>query len=104
MKRVLLVLLSLLSLTTVSSTSQAADLRHTLGGSSLNSFFTDDRGGSVNNGGSNLSYYFNLNDVDQSAFGTLFLYHPDGGGSAGLGFLLLPFALGILSLRRVRKI
>ncbi len=56
----------------------AEDIRHTFAGNDLNSFYIDDRGGSVNNGGSDNSYYLNLLDIDQSAFGTLFLYADDG--------------------------
>lgn len=59
----------------------AADIRHTYGDNPLNSFYVDDRGGSVNNGGSNLSYYLNFEDVDQSARGTLLLY----GNNANMG-------------------
>jgi cysteine-rich repeat protein len=62
--------------------ASAADIRHTFGGSSLNSFYVDDRGGSVHNGGNNLSYYLNLNDVDESAFGTLLLYSHHGNETA----------------------
>ncbi len=64
-----------------SSLSQAADIRHTYGNSSQNSFYIDDKGGSVNNGGHNLSYYINFQEVDQSSRGTLLLY----GNNATLG-------------------
>ncbi|MDX1386492.1 MAG: hypothetical protein R3257_02805, partial [bacterium] len=57
--------------------AQADDIRHTYAGDDLNSFYIDDRGGSVNNGGSDNSYFLNLLDIDQSAFGTLFLYADD---------------------------
>ena len=52
----------------------AEDVRHTFGDSPFNSFYIDNKGGSVNNGGSNLSYYINFHDVDQSSRGTLMLY------------------------------
>ncbi len=58
--------------------ARAGDIRHTFAGDPTNSFYTDDAGGSVNNGGSDLSYYLNLGDVDQSAIGTLFVYSNDG--------------------------
>ena len=56
----------------------AADIRHTFAGDDRNSFYIDDAGGSVDNGGNDLSYYLNLRDVDQSAIGTLFLFADDG--------------------------
>lgn len=52
----------------------AADIRHTYSNNPLSSFYIDDRGGSINNGGSNLTYYINFEDVDQSSRGTLLLY------------------------------
>ncbi|MFO1462877.1 MAG: DUF4215 domain-containing protein [bacterium] len=58
--------------------AEAGDARHTFAGDDTNSFYIDDAGGSVNNGGHDLSYYLNLRDVDQSAFGTLFVYSNDG--------------------------
>ena len=58
--------------------AQAEDIRHTFAGDDRNSFYVDDAGGSINNGGNDLSYYLNLRDVDQSAIGTLFLYANDG--------------------------
>jgi cysteine-rich repeat protein len=63
------------------ATTRADDVRHTYAGDPLNSFYIDDAGGSVNNGGSNNSYFLNLLDIDQSAFGTLFLYADDGTGT-----------------------
>ncbi len=62
--------------------THAADIRHTYGGSSLNSFYIDNVGGSVNNGGANNSYYLSLNDINQSAFGTLLLYRNNSGNIA----------------------
>lgn len=62
-------------------TLQGADVRHTYGDNPLNSFYVDDQGGSINNGGSNLSYFINFQDVDQSSRGTLLLY----GSSTTLG-------------------
>lgn len=62
----------------LSSPALADDIRHTYAGDDLNSFYMDDRGGSVNNDGSNNSYFLNLQDIDQSAFGTLLLYSDDG--------------------------
>jgi len=60
--------------------ANAADIRHGYGGDPTNSFYIDDAGGSVDNGGNNNSYYLNLHDIDQSALGTLFLYS-DGSGA-----------------------
>lgn len=62
----------------LSTTARADDIRHTYAGDPLNSFYIDDAGGSVNNDGSDNSYFLNLLDIDQSAFGTLFLYADDG--------------------------
>ncbi len=58
--------------------AQADDIRHTYAGQDINSFYIDDHGGSVNNNGSDNSYFLNLLDIDQSAFGTLLLYANDG--------------------------
>jgi cysteine-rich repeat protein len=58
--------------------ASAAEIRHTYGGDSTNSFYLDDQGGSLNNGGSNNSYFLNLQDIDQSTFGTLLLSSNDG--------------------------
>jgi cysteine-rich repeat protein len=62
----------------LSSSAHASDIRHTYAGNPLNSFYIDDAGGSVHNGGSDNSYFLNLLDIDQSAFGTLFLYAKNG--------------------------
>lgn len=59
-----------------------ADIRHTMGGEPTNSFYVDDRGGSVNNGGNDNSYFLNLLDIDQSTFGTLLLYSNNGSQTA----------------------
>ena len=56
-------------LTLIALPAKAGDIRHTFGDDPTNSFYVDDRGGSVNNGGSNNSYYLNLRDIDQSAYG-----------------------------------
>ena len=62
----------------LNTSAHAGDIRHTYAGNPLNSFYIDDAGGSVNNGGSNNSYFLNLLDIDQSAFGTLLLYSDNG--------------------------
>ncbi len=73
-----LILLVLTALLLGSNSLRAGDIRHSFGGDPTNSFYTDDHGGSVNNGGNDYSYYLNLRDIDQSALGTLLLYSDDG--------------------------
>ncbi len=74
--------------------ARAADIRHSYGGDELNSFYIDDRGGSVDNGGSDLSYYLNLQDVDQSAFGTLLLFRDSGSQAVADGLVDQDFLNG----------
>ncbi|MCC7345268.1 MAG: DUF4215 domain-containing protein [Deltaproteobacteria bacterium] len=78
MKRTWLALSCLAMAGAAAPVARAGDIRHTFAGDPTNSFYTDDAGGSVNNGGNDLSYYLNLGDVDQSAIGTLFVYANDG--------------------------
>ncbi len=76
--KLFLTILAVLLYCTVPTKLRAEDVRHTFAGTDLNSFYIDDRGGSVNNGGSDNSYFLNLLDIDQSAFGTLLLYSQNG--------------------------
>lgn len=82
MKRWIIGFLTFLSSIITLHSAVAGDIRHTYGGSDLNSFYIDNLGGSVNNGGSNNSYYLSLNDINQSAFGTLLLYRNNAGSVA----------------------
>jgi len=72
---------ALLGSSILSTFISAQDIRHTYGDSAHNSFYIDNKGGSIQNGGHDLSYYLNFEEVDQSARGTLLLY----GQSASLG-------------------
>jgi len=58
--------------------ARAGDIRHSFANDARNSFYIDDRGGSVQNGGNNLSYYLSYKDVNESAFGTFLLYSKIG--------------------------
>ena len=80
MKRLFHLFPAILALTFVPQHSMAGDIRHTYAGDTTNSFYIDDHGGSVNNGGSDNSYYLSLHDINQSAFGTLLLYTDKGNG------------------------
>ncbi len=104
MKRQLVALSCLIAASSLCPAAHAADIRHTYAGDDTNSFYIDDAGGSVNNGGHDLSYYLNLRDVDQSAIGTLFVYSNDGiaqrvdNGYAEQDFLPFSSATGEIGL------